>query len=325
LKPSEKDPSAALLLARLFSEAGLPKGVLNVLQGDALAVNGLLDHPDVSAVSFVGSTPIAKAVYTRGTANGKRVQALGGAKNHMVVLPDADLDIAADAAVSAGYGSAGERCMAISVVVAVGDVADDLVAAIVERTNKLKTGPGVDPTSDMGPVISAASRDRIVDLVRQGQDAGARLVIAGRGHAPAGHEDGYWVSPTLFDHVTPEMSIYTEEIFGPVLCVVRVDTYDEALNLINANRYGNGTAIFTSNGPAARHFEQRVQVGMIGINVPIPVPMSYYSFGGWKESLFGDTHMHGGHGVNFYTRAKAVTSRWPLASGGVDLGFPTQT
>ncbi|SDZ18799.1 malonate-semialdehyde dehydrogenase (acetylating) / methylmalonate-semialdehyde dehydrogenase [Amycolatopsis xylanica] len=323
LKPSDRDPSASLRLAELFSEAGLPPGVLNVLQGDAAAVNALLAHPDVAGASFVGSTPIAKHVYATGTAAGKRVQALGGAKNHMVVLPDADIAGAADAAVSAGYGSAGERCMAISVVVAVGDSADELVEAIAERTRALKTGPGTDPASQMGPVVTGAARDRIVSYVDAGVEAGARLVVDGRGFAPQDHEEGFWVGPTLFDGVTPEMSIYTDEIFGPVLAVVRADSFEAALELVNANPYGNGTAIFTADGLAAREFQRRVTVGMVGINVPIPVPMAYYSFGGWKDSLFGDTHVHGAEGVHFYTRGKAVTARWPRQAHGVDLGFPT--
>ncbi|RSM84225.1 methylmalonate-semialdehyde dehydrogenase (CoA acylating) [Kibdelosporangium aridum] len=322
LKPSERDPSTAVRLAELFTEAGLPAGVLNVLQGDATAVNALLDHPDVAGVSFVGSTPIAKHVYSRGTANGKRVQALGGAKNHMVVLPDADVDVAADAAVSAGYGSAGERCMAISVVVAVGDIADSLVSAIASRTGSLVTGPGTDPSSQMGPLVTGVHRDRVASYVDAGVSEGASLVVDGRGFAPDGHPDGFWLAPTLFDNVTPSMSIYRDEIFGPVLSVVRVPTFDAAVELVNANPYGNGTAIYTGDGLAAREYQRRVQVGMIGINVPIPVPMAYYSFGGWKDSLFGDTHVHGAEGVKFYTRAKAITSRWPRQSG-IDLGFPT--
>jgi malonate-semialdehyde dehydrogenase (acetylating)/methylmalonate-semialdehyde dehydrogenase len=321
LKPSDRDPSASVRLAELFAEAGLPPGVLNVVQGDAEAVDALLGHPDIAGVSFVGSTPIARHVYETGTAAGKRVQALGGAKNHMIVLPDADLDGAADAAVSAGYGSAGERCMAISVVVAVGDRGDDLVAAIAARTRELKTGPGTDAASQMGPVVTGAARDRIVSYVDAGEKAGASLVVDGRTFAGPG--GGFWVGPTLFDHVTPDMSVYTDEIFGPVLVVVRAGSFEEALALVNANPYGNGTAIFTTDGLAAREFERRVQVGMVGINVPIPVPMAYYSFGGWKDSLFGDTHVHGAEGVRFYTRAKAVTSRWPRQARGVDLGFPT--
>ncbi|MEU4670569.1 CoA-acylating methylmalonate-semialdehyde dehydrogenase [Amycolatopsis sp. NPDC023774] len=321
LKPSDRDPSASVRLAELFSEAGLPPGVLNVVQGDAAAVNSLLTHPDVAGVSFVGSTPIARHVYETATAAGKRVQALGGAKNHMVVLPDADVAGAADAAVSAGYGSAGERCMAISVVVAVGDTADELVSAIASRTRSLTTGPGVDASSQMGPVVTAAARDRIVSYVDAGERAGASVVVDGRGLAA--REDGFWVGPTLLDHVTPDMTVYTDEIFGPVLSVVRADTFEAALELVNANPYGNGTAIFTTDGLAAREFERRVTVGMVGINVPIPVPMAYYSFGGWKDSLFGDTHVHGAEGVRFYTRTKAVTSRWPRQPHGVDLGFPT--
>ncbi len=320
LKPSERDPSAPVRLAELFTAAGLPDGVLNVLHGDATAVHALLDHPDVAAVSFVGSTPIARQVYARGTAAGKRVQALGGAKNHMVVLPDADLDQAADAAVSAGFGSAGERCMAISAVVAVGDIADDLVARIAERARALRTLPGTDPMAQMGPLVTAAARDRVVSYVDAGEAAGATLVVDGRGHTVPGH-DGFWVGPTLFDHVRPDMSIYKDEIFGPVLSVLRAGTFDEAVALVNANPYGNGTAVYTGDGLAAREYQRRVHVGMVGINVPIPVPMAYYSFGGWKDSLFGDTHAHGTQGVHFYTRAKAVTARWPHHHG-IDLGFP---
>ncbi|WP_158847074.1 CoA-acylating methylmalonate-semialdehyde dehydrogenase [Saccharothrix deserti] len=322
LKPSERDPSAAVRLAELFQEAGLPDGVLNVLHGDAVAVNALLDHQDVAAVSFVGSTPIARHVYARGTAAGKRVQALGGAKNHMVVLPDADLDVAADAAVSAGYGSAGERCMAISVVVAVGDAGDELVEKIADRTRRLVTLPGTDPEAQMGPLVTGVHRDRVKSYVDAGVGEGAVLVVDGRGHAPRGFEDGFWLAPTLFDHVTPEMSIYRDEIFGPVLGVVRVPTFDDAVALVNANQYGNGTAVYTGDGLAAREYQRRVRVGMVGINVPIPVPMAYYSFGGWKDSLFGDTHVHGAEGVRFYTRAKAITARWPRQHG-IDLGFPT--
>jgi malonate-semialdehyde dehydrogenase (acetylating)/methylmalonate-semialdehyde dehydrogenase len=322
LKPSERDPSASVRLAELFSEAGLPDGVFNVLQGDATAVNALLDHPDITGISFVGSTPIAKHVYSRGTTAGKRVQALGGAKNHMVVLPDADIDVAADAAVSAGYGSAGERCMAISVVVAVGDIASPLVSAITARTTELVTGPGTDSASQMGPLVTGAHRDRVMSYVDAGVSAGASLVVDGRGHTPEGHSNGFWLAPTLFDNVTPDMSIYQDEIFGPVLCVVRVPTFDAAVELVNANPYGNGTAIYTGDGLAAREYQRRVHVGMIGVNVPIPVPMAYYSFGGWKDSLFGDTNIHGAEGVKFYTRAKAVTARWPRQSG-IDLGFPT--
>ena len=323
LKPSEKDPSAAIWMARLWQEAGLPDGLFTVLQGDKVAVDGLLDHPDVAAISFVGSTPIAEYVYERASRAGKRVQALGGAKNHMVVLPDADLDLAADAAVSAGYGSAGERCMAISVVVAVGGTGDDLVERIAARTAGLRVGDGT-RESDMGPLVTAAHRDKVASYVDAGAAEGATLVVDGRKVDADGEQDGHWLGPTLFDHVTPQMSIYTDEIFGPVLCVVRAETYAEALELVNANRYGNGTAIFTGNGGAARAFEQDVQVGMIGINVPIPVPMAYYSFGGWKASLFGDTHAHGVEGVHFFTRGKVVTTRWPDpgTAGGLELAFP---
>jgi malonate-semialdehyde dehydrogenase (acetylating) / methylmalonate-semialdehyde dehydrogenase len=325
LKPSEKDPSAALWMAELWAEAGLPAGVFNVLQGDKEAVDALLDHPDVEAVSFVGSTPIARYVYERSSANGKRVQALGGAKNHMVVLPDADLDLAADQAVGAGFGSAGERCMAISVLVAVGPVADDLVAKIADRTRGLRTGDGT-RGSDMGPLVTQAHRDKVAAYVEDGEAAGAKVVVDGREVRPDGEGQGFWLGPTLFDHVAPDMSIYTDEIFGPVLSVVRAETYDEAVALVNANPYGNGVALFTSSGGAARKFERDVEVGMIGINVPIPVPMAYYSFGGWKNSLFGDTHAHGVEGVHFFTRGKVVTSRWgdPAAkpSGGLELAFP---
>ncbi len=323
LKPSEKDPSASIWMAELWQEAGLPDGVFTVLQGDKVAVDGLLDHPDVASISFVGSTPIAEYVYERASRAGKRVQALGGAKNHMVVLPDADLDLAADAAVSAGYGSAGERCMAISVVVAVGDIGDELVRRIAERTTTLRVGDGeADP--DMGPLVTGAHRDKVASYVDAGEREGATLVVDGRTVEADGATDGFWLGPTLFDHVTPQMSVYTDEIFGPVLSVVRADTYAEALDLVNANRYGNGTAIFTGNGGAARAFETDVQVGMIGVNVPIPVPMAYYSFGGWKASLFGDTHAHGVEGVHFFTRGKVVTTRWPDpgTAGGLELAFP---
>jgi malonate-semialdehyde dehydrogenase (acetylating)/methylmalonate-semialdehyde dehydrogenase len=325
LKPSEKDPSASILLAEWFSEAGLPDGVLNVVHGDAVAVDALLDHPDVRAVSFVGSTPVARHVYQRGTAAGKRVQALGGAKNHMVVLPDADLDLAADAAVSAGFGSAGERCMAISVVVAVEPAADALVARIASRMSAIRTGDGR-RACDMGPLVTRAHRDRVASYVDAGVRAGATAVVDGRAVEPDGDRAGFWLGPTLFDNVTPGMSIYTDEIFGPVLSVVRVPSYDDALGLVNANPYGNGTAIFTNDGGAARRFQHEVEVGMVGVNVPIPVPMAYYSFGGWKSSLFGDSHAHGQDGVHFYTRGKVITSRWlDPRHGGVTLGFPTQT
>ncbi|MFG1772335.1 CoA-acylating methylmalonate-semialdehyde dehydrogenase [Nocardia salmonicida] len=322
LKPSEKDPSAALWLARLWQEAGLPDGVFNVVQGDKVAVDELLDNPAIKAVSFVGSTPIAKYVYQRGTVAGKRVQALGGAKNHMVVLPDADLDLAADAAVNAGFGSAGERCMAISVVVAVGGVADDLVAKISERAASIVTGDGAGG-AEMGPLITRAHRDRVAEYIDAGENAGARVVLDGRDLTVDGAPDGFWLGPTILDEVTPTMSVYTDEIFGPVLSVVRVDTYEEAVALINANRYGNGTAIFTNDGGAGRRFQHEVEVGMVGVNVPIPVPMAYFSFGGWKNSLFGDSHAHGTDGVHFFTRTKAVTARWLDPShGGLELGFP---
>ncbi|MGW4355029.1 CoA-acylating methylmalonate-semialdehyde dehydrogenase [Nocardia sp. NPDC004582] len=322
LKPSEKDPSAALWMAELWQEAGLPDGVFNVVQGDKVAVDELLANPAIKAVSFVGSTPIARYVYEHGTAAGKRVQALGGAKNHMVVLPDADLDLAADAAVNAGFGSAGERCMAISALVAVGDVADDLVARITKRAKTIRTGDGTRGT-DMGPLVSAAHRDKVAAYVAAGESSGATVVLDGRTVSPDGGAGGFWLGPTILDHVTPEMSVYTDEIFGPVLSVVRVDSYDEALALINANPYGNGTALFTNDGGAARRFHNEVEVGMVGINVPIPVPMAYYSFGGWKNSLFGDSHAHGADGVHFFTRTKAVTTRWLDPShGGLNLGFP---
>ncbi|WP_236796964.1 CoA-acylating methylmalonate-semialdehyde dehydrogenase [Amycolatopsis sp. GM8] len=321
LKPSEKDPSAAVFIAELLAEAGLPDGVVNVLHGDKVAVDGLLTHPDVQAISFVGSTPIARYVYETGTSHGKRVQALGGAKNHMVVLPDADLDLAADAAVSAGFGSAGERCMAVSVVVAVEPVAGELIAKITERMSRLRVGDGRDPASEMGPLVTAGHRDKVQSYVDAGIAEGADLVVDGRDIAVEG--GGFWLGPTLFDRVTPEMSVYRDEIFGPVLSVVRADGYDSALELVNANAYGNGTAIFTNDGRAARRFQNEVEVGMIGLNVPIPVPVSYYSFGGWKDSLFGDSHAYGPEGFHFFTRTKVVTSRWPDPSqGGVNLGFP---
>jgi malonate-semialdehyde dehydrogenase (acetylating)/methylmalonate-semialdehyde dehydrogenase len=322
LKPSEKVPSAALWMARLWAEAGLPDGVFNVLNGDKVAVDGLLDHPDIKSVSFVGSTPIARYVYETGTRSGKRVQALGGAKNHMVVLPDADLDLAADQAVNAGYGSAGERCMAISAVVAVGPIAEDLVDRIADRTVALRTGDGR-RGCDMGPLVTAEARDRVVGYIEAGEAAGARLVVDGRKTDVDAEGEGFFVGPTLFDEVGTDMSIYTDEIFGPVLSVVRVDSYAEALDLINRNPYGNGTAIFTNDGGAARRFQNEVEVGMVGINVPVPVPMAYYSFGGWKNSLFGDSHAHGSEGVHFFTRGKVITSRWLDPShGGINLGFP---
>jgi malonate-semialdehyde dehydrogenase (acetylating)/methylmalonate-semialdehyde dehydrogenase len=322
LKPSEKDPSASLWLANLWAEAGLPPGVFNVLQGDKTAVDELLTNPKIKSVSFVGSTPIAQYVYQTGTAAGKRVQALGGAKNHAVILPDADLDLAADAMVNAGFGSAGERCMAISAVVAVGPIADDLVAKIAERAAGIKTGDGTGD-ADMGPLVTKAHCDKVASYIEAGEADGAKIVIDGRTVTAAGGEDGFWLGPTLIDHVTPEMSVYTDEIFGPVLSVVRVESYDEALDLVNSNPYGNGTAIFTNDGGAARRFQNEVEIGMVGINVPIPVPMAYYSFGGWKSSLFGDTHAHGMDGVHFFTRGKAITSRWLDPShGGIELGFP---
>ncbi len=322
LKPSEKDPSAANWLAALWKEAGLPDGVFNVLHGDKVAVDGLLAHPDVATVSFVGSTPIARYVYETGTAHGKRVQALGGAKNHMVVLPDADLDLAADAAVNAGFGSAGERCMAISALVAVEPVADELVAKIRDRVATLRTGDGR-RGCDMGPLVTGAHRDKVASYVEAGVAEGAELVVDGRDPQVDGVQDGFWLGPTLFDQVGPDMSIYTDEIFGPVLSVLRVPSYDAALELVNSNPYGNGTAIFTNDGGAARRFQNEVEVGMVGVNVPIPVPMAYYSFGGWKSSLFGDTHAHGTEGVHFFTRGKVVTSRWLDPShGGLNLGFP---
>jgi malonate-semialdehyde dehydrogenase (acetylating)/methylmalonate-semialdehyde dehydrogenase len=321
LKPSEKDPSASLFIAELLAEAGLPDGVLNVLHGDKVAVDGLLAHRDVKAISFVGSTPVARYVYENGTRHGKRVQALGGAKNHMVVLPDADLDLAADAAVSAGFGSAGERCMAVSVVVAVDPVGDELVEKIASRMGGLKVGDGRSPESEMGPLVTAAHRDRVASYVDAGVSAGASLVVDGRSTEVAG--GGFWLGPTLFDRVRTDMSIYTDEIFGPVLSVVRAGSYDDALALVNASPYGNGTAIFTNDGRAARRFQNEVEVGMVGLNVPIPVPVGYYSFGGWKDSLFGDSHAYGPEGFHFFTRTKVVTSRWPDPShGGVNLGFP---
>jgi malonate-semialdehyde dehydrogenase (acetylating)/methylmalonate-semialdehyde dehydrogenase len=309
-------------MARLWAEAGLPDGVFNVVNGDKVAVDALLTHPDVRAVSFVGSTPIARYVYETGTSHGKRVQALGGAKNHMVVLPDADLDLAADQAVNAGFGSAGERCMAISAVVAVGPAGDELVEKIKDRAMTLRTGDGR-RGCDMGPLVTGAHRDKVASYVQAGVDAGAELVVDGREQSFDGEPGGFWLGPTLFDRVGTDMSIYTEEIFGPVLSVVRVDGFDEGMELINRNPYGNGTAIFTNDGGAARRFQNEVQVGMIGINVPVPVPVGYYSFGGWKASLFGDTHAHGTEGFSFYTRNKVITSRWLDPShGGLNLGFP---
>jgi malonate-semialdehyde dehydrogenase (acetylating)/methylmalonate-semialdehyde dehydrogenase len=327
LKPSERDPSPALLHARLLQEAGLPDGVFNVVHGDKAAVDALLDHPDVEALSFVGSTPIAEAIYARGSANGKRVQALGGAKNHMVVMPDADIDMAVDALIGAAYGSAGERCMAISVVVAVGDAADALVARLAERTAALKIDEGMAAGAEMGPVVSAAAKARIEGLIGEGVAQGATLVVDGRGYRVPGHDNGFFVGGTLFDHVLPQMSIYREEIFGPVLCVVRQPDIGSALELINANEYGNGVALFTRDGGVAREFVRQVQVGMVGVNVPLPVPMAFNSFGGWKRSLFGDHHAYGPEGVRFYTRHKAVMQRWPgpgtgAASSGAEFAFP---
>ena len=320
LKPSEKDPSASLWVAELLKEAGLPDGVFNVVMGDRLAVDALLEHPDVAAISFVGSTPIARYVYEQATASGKRCQALGGAKNHMIVLPDADVNAAADAAISAGYGSAGERCMAVSMVVAVGDVAQPLVDAIRERIPKVKVGDGMDPSSEMGPLVTAEHRDKVASYVENAPGEGATVVVDGREGVP---EEGFFLNPSLLDDVTPEMKAYVDEIFGPVLGVTRVATYEEAVRLVNESPYGNGVAIFTRDGGAARQFQFDVQAGMVGINVPIPVPVAYYSFGGWKSSLFGDRHVYGPEAIDFYTRGKVVTSRWPdPATSKIDLGFP---
>ncbi|MGH8959209.1 MAG: CoA-acylating methylmalonate-semialdehyde dehydrogenase [Acidimicrobiia bacterium] len=323
LKPSEKDPSPSLLCAELLKEAGLPPGVFNIVNGDKVAVDRILEHPDIAAVSFVGSTPIARYIYENGTKAGKRVQALGGAKNHMVVLPDADMELAADAAVSAGYGSAGERCMAISVVVTVGDAADRLLPHITARIAKLRTGPGHDPDSEMGPLVTPEHRDKVVGYIDQGVSEGADLVVDGRGYTPEGYEGGFYVAPTLFDRVQPGMKIYEDEIFGPVLGMVRVEHYQEAIDLINANPYANGTAVFTNDGGAARKFGSEIQVGMVGVNLPIPVPLAFYSFGGWKSSIFGSSPIYGPEGIRFYTRQKVVISRWPdPIYRGVDLGFP---
>ena len=327
LKPSEKDPSAAMLLAELLAQAGLPDGGFNVVHGGKEAVDALLTHPEVRAVSFVGSTPVARYVSELGTSSGKRVQALGGAKNHMVVLPDADIDLAADAAVSAGFGSAGERCMAISVLVAVDPIGDELVGKIAERVARLRVGPGDDEQSEMGPLVTRAHRDKVAGYLDSGVAEGAVLAVDGRAHpVTGGSADGFWLGPSVLDQVRPEMSCYADEIFGPVLCVVRAASYAQALAVVNGNPYGNGTAIFTNDGGAARRFTHEVEVGMVGVNVPIPVPMAFYSFGGWKASLFGDTHVHGTEGVHFYTRGKAVTSRWLDPShGGVNLGFPVNS
>jgi malonate-semialdehyde dehydrogenase (acetylating)/methylmalonate-semialdehyde dehydrogenase len=324
LKPSERDPSPSLLHAKLLKQAGLPDGIFNVIQGDKVTVDALLDHADVQAISFVGSTPIAEYIYARGTAKGKRVQALGGAKNHMVVMPDADMNMAVDALIGAAYGSAGERCMAISVVAAVGDAADKLIGALAERTRALKVRDGMAADAEMGPVVTAAAKDRIVSLIDQGVAQGATLVVDGRDCKVEGRENGFFVGGTLFDHVTPEMTIYKEEIFGPVLCVVRLPDVATAVTLINANEYGNGVAIYTRDGGVAREFVRQIQVGMVGVNVPLPVPMAFNSFGGWKRSLFGDHHAYGPEGVRFYTRHKAVMQRWPnTASAGVEFAFPT--
>ena len=324
LKPSEKDPSASVYLGELLKEAGVPDGVFNVVHGDKVAVDAILEHPDIAAVSFVGSTPIARYIYETGTKHGKRVQALGGAKNHMVVLPDADVDMAADAAVSAAYGSAGERCMAISVVVAVGDVADPLVEAIEQRLPKIKVGPGSEEGSEMGPLITREHRDRVAGFLDSGREAGATLKVDGREHVLYSKDDGgFFLGVSLLDNVTPEMECYRNEIFGPVLEIVRVPTYTEAVAVIEQNPYANGTAIFTRDGGAARQFQFDINVGMVGVNVPIPVPVAYYSFGGWKSSLFGDLHMYGPEGIQFYTRGKVVTARWPdPGTSQVDLGFP---
>jgi malonate-semialdehyde dehydrogenase (acetylating)/methylmalonate-semialdehyde dehydrogenase len=332
LKPSERDPSASNLIAELYAEAGLPGGVFNVVHGDKVAVDALLDHPDVAGVSFVGSTPIAQYVHARGTEKRKRVQALGGAKNHAVVMPGADLGYAADQLAAAGFGSAGQRCMAISVAVAVGDAGDELVDEVARRAREIEVGPGLEPSSEMGPVVTPQARERIVDYIGQGAEAGARLTVDGRELEMDG--GGFWVGPTLIDQVSPEMSVYRDEIFGPVLSVVRSGGLDEAIELINRNPYANGAAIFTGSGYEARRFQREVEVGMIGINVPIPVPMAFYSFGGWKDSLFGDHHIHGPEGVRFYTRGKAITSRWPAtqaapadsgSAGSASMNFPTSS
>lgn len=326
LKPSERNPSASLLIAQLWADAGLPDGVFTVINGDKEAVDAILDHPSIAGVSFVGSTPIARYIHGRATASGKRAQALGGAKNHAIILPDADLDFAADHLVAAGFGSAGERCMAISAAVVVGD-ADRLLETVSTKAQAITVGPGNDPASEMGPVITRAAQERIVRLIGSGEDAGARIAVDGRHLKVPGCENGFFVGPTVIDGVTPDMQVYQEEVFGPVLSVLRAGSVDEAINLINANPYGNGTAIFTSSGEAARRFQRGVKVGMIGINVPIPVPMAYYSFGGWKDSLFGENHIHGPEGVDFYTQAKVVTSRWPTVTQPIaaSLHFPTAT
>jgi malonate-semialdehyde dehydrogenase (acetylating)/methylmalonate-semialdehyde dehydrogenase len=324
LKPSERDPSVSTRVAELYAEAGLPDGIFNVVHGDKVAVDAVLDHPGIASVSFVGSTPIARYIYERGTSHGKRVQALGGAKNHAIIMPDADMDSAADAMVSAAYGSTGQRCMAISTAVAVGKAGDALIDRVVERAGRLRTGPGLDPSSDMGPLVTGAAKEKVAGLIETGVNEGAKLVLDGREVRVEGHEDGFYVGPTLFDEVRTNMEIYRQEIFGPVLIVLRVADIDEAIQMINDNPYGNGTAIFTANGAAARKFQNEVTVGMIGVNIPIPVPMAFYSFGGWKDSLFGDLHVHGPEGVAFYTRGKVVTTRWPVPrDSAVELGFPT--
>jgi malonate-semialdehyde dehydrogenase (acetylating)/methylmalonate-semialdehyde dehydrogenase len=327
LKPSERDPSVSQLVAEMWAEAGLPDGVFNVVHGDKEAVDAILDHPGIAAVSFVGSTPIARYIHQRGSANGKRVQALGGAKNHAIVLPDADLGFASDHLVASAFGSAGERCMAISATVAVGSAGDALVDAVSAKARSVRVGPGREAGSEMGPVVTAAARDRIVGLIGSGEQQGAKLAVDGRGVVVPGHENGFFVGPTVIDEVRTDMDVYREEIFGPVLSVLRAGTVDDAIRIVNANPYGNGTAIFTSSGEAARTFQRGVSVGMIGINVPIPVPMAYYSFGGWKDSLFGDKHVHGPEGVSFYTRAKVITSRWPHVehASGASYHFPTAT
>lgn len=325
LKPSERDPSAPMLAWNLFMEAGLPEGILNVIHGDKEMVDGILDHPDIKAVSFVGSTPIAEYVYQRGTQAGKRVQALGGAKNHMIIMPDADLDQAADALMGAGYGSAGERCMAISVAVPVGEkTADALVAKLKPRVEALKIGPATDKDAEMGPVVTKMHRDKILGYIDSGVEEGASLVVDGRGFKLQGYENGYYVGGTLFDNVEPDMKIYKEEIFGPVLSVVRRDSFKDAVDLIHGHEYANGTAIFTRDGDAAREFADKIEVGMVGINVPIPVPVAYHSFGGWKRSLFGDHSIYGPEGIHFYTRLKTVTTRWPAGiKGGAEFTFPS--
>ena len=324
LKPSEKNPSSSIFLAELLKQAGCPDGVFNIVHGDKVAVDSLINHPKINAISFVGSTPIAQYIYTQGTASGKRVQALGGAKNHAVVMPDADLDMATDALIGAAYGSAGERCMAVSVAVAVGDkVGDELINNLKPKIEKIKIGPGTDPESEMGPLVTDAHLKKVTSYVDLGIDEGAKLVLDGRNPYLQGYEGGYYIGPCLFDHVTTEMRIYNEEIFGPVLCIVRASSYDEAIKMVNDHEYGNGTSIFTRDGDAAREFSSSINIGMVGINVPIPVPVAYHSFGGWKRSLFGDHHMHGEEGVRFFTKLKTISSRWPTGiRSGVDLSFP---